>query len=135
VALTQSDSGPHWLKESELADQVAESVHYRDGKVYDLMAFCVMPNHLHLVFTPLVDARGKPNSIVKIMQSLKGYTAHECNQLLGREGAFWQHESFDHWARDAAERKRIIRYVMMNPVRAGLVESWDDWPWTYIREL
>ncbi len=67
------------------------------------------------------------------MQSLKGYTARQGNLALGRRGAFWQHESFDHVVRDRAEFGRIINYVLNNPVKAGLVNHWQDWKWNYCR--
>ncbi len=70
--------------------------------------------------------------MAQIMHTLKGYTAGHANRLLGRTGAFWQHESYDHFVRDAGELERIIAYVASNPVRAGLVTDWQDWPWTYI---
>jgi len=69
-----------------------------------------------------------------ITQSLKGYTAHECNRLLGRHGQFWEHESYDHYVRDAAEFDRIVNYVLNNPVKAGLVADQNDWPWGYRRQ-
>ena len=51
-ALLDGDStGPHWLKNSEIAEIVREAIHYRDGKQYDLLAYCIMPNHVHMVFT------------------------------------------------------------------------------------
>ena len=68
-----------------------------------------------------------------IMQSLKGYTARKCNIALGRRGAFWQHESFDRAIRDEEEFDRTVRYVLDNPVKAGLVTTWRDWKWTYCR--
>ncbi len=67
------------------------------------------------------------------MHSLKRYTAYEANQILGRSGAFWQHESYDHFARDEKELERIIKYVLYNPVKAGLVDDWKSWKWTYCK--
>jgi putative transposase len=68
-----------------------------------------------------------------IMHSLKLYTAREANLVLGRTGSFWQHENYDHVVRDEAELRRIILYVVHNPVKAGLVEHWEDWKWTYCK--
>ncbi|HEY3318875.1 MAG TPA: transposase [Planctomycetota bacterium] len=65
-----------------------------------------------------------------IMQGLKGYTAREANQLLGRRGAFWQDESFDHWVRDEAEYNRIVWYIDNNPVAAGLCREPGEWKWS-----
>jgi hypothetical protein len=67
------------------------------------------------------------------MQSLKGFTAYECNRFLGREGEFWAHESFDHFVRDHEEWSRIIAYVLNNPVKAGYVSKWQEWRWSYRR--
>ena len=135
TALDTCATGPRWLSDAAVAALVADSIRYRDGSVYDLLAFCIMPNHMHLVFTPLSDEDGHPYALSKIMQSLKGYTARACNRILGRQGGFWQHESYDHWVRDEAEYQRIVRYVTANPVRAGLADHWEDWPWTYVRDV
>jgi len=125
--------GPAWLKDQRVADQVANSLHYRDGNVYRLDAFSIMPNHVHTVFKPLA-AKELNYSLATIMQSLKGFTAHECNVLLGREGEFWAHESYDHYIRDNDEWHRIVAYVLNNPVKAGYVKEWRDWKWNYLRE-
>jgi REP-associated tyrosine transposase len=115
--------GPRWLSEPAIAHIVCEALHYRDGRVYTLEAYCVMPNHVHLVCTPL-GREGIVESVSNIMHSLKGFTARQANLLLGREGAFWQHESYDHVIRDAEEHQRIVNYVMANPARAGLPAYW-----------
>ena len=74
------------------------------------------------------------HSLASIMQSLKGYTAFQCNRLLERKGEFWAHESYDHYVRDAEEWNRIMSYVLNNPVKAGYVADWRDWKWNYRRE-
>jgi putative transposase len=128
--------GPVWLKDERVASQVAESLHYRHGKVYRLDAFTIMPNHVHTVIKPLPigGAEGVTyHSLAAIMQSLKGYTAYEANKLLGREGEFWAHESYDHWIRDVDEWQRTLAYVLNNPVKAGYVKRWQDWKWNYRR--
>lgn len=132
-ALDDEQSGPHWLRRPEVAELVVESLQHLDGEKYELMAVTVMSNHVHVVFTPLEIEDGKYYALSRIMHSLKGYTAVEGNKVLGREGQFWQHESYDHIVRDEEELRRIVRYVVNNPVKAGLVESWEQWPWTYSR--
>ena len=128
--LDASRSGPFWLRDERIANLVAESLHYRDGKVYELGAFCIMPNHVHVVYTPLQKADGSYHAMSIIMHSLKRRTAREANQLLNREGDFWQHENYDHSVRDDKERLRIVNYVLSNPVKAGLVNRPEDWEWT-----
>ena len=132
-ALDTLNYGEKYLSNPQIADLIAESLHYRDGKVYDLEAFCIMSNYVHLVGTPLEDGDGKYYSLSKIMHSLKRYTAHESNLILSRTGPFWQHENYDHFIRDAAELERIIKYVLNNPVKAGLVNDWTDWKWSYCK--
>jgi hypothetical protein len=68
------------------------------------------------------------------MQSLKGFTSHECNRLLQREGEFWAHESYDHYIRDNEEWQRIVAYVLNNPVKAGFIKEWRQWKWNYRRD-
>ena len=75
----------------------------------------------------------QPYSLSSIMHSLKRNTAKQANPILSRTGSFWAHESFDHYIREGAERKRIIKYVLQNPVKAGLAKRWQDWPWNYVR--
>ncbi len=132
-ALDTASSGPFWLRERPVVNLVSESLQHSNGQVYDLDAFCIMPNHVHLVFTPLIEADGKYCAMSTIMHSLKRYTAREANRLLGREGEFWQHENYDHVVRDEAEWHRIVTYVLNNPVAAGLVPRREDWEWSYCK--
>lgn len=108
-----------------------DSFHRRNGKVYDLLAFCIMPNHAHAVFTPLEKTDGQYYSLTEILHSLKRNSAKQANLLLGKTGPFWQDESYDHFIRDEGELDRVSRYTLNNPVKAGLVQNWADWPGTY----
>lgn len=63
------------------------------------------------------------------MHSLKSYTAHRANEILGRSGGFWQHESYDHWVRDEGELERIVEYIGANAVNAGLADRPQGWYW------
>jgi len=91
---------------------------------YELHAFVVMPNHVHLLVTPKVAAS-------QWLGPLKGFTAHQANECLGRHGhAFWQEESYDHLVRSAAEFERIRAYIEENPVSAGLATEASDFPWS-----
>lgn len=145
--LHKAETGPTWLQEDSVAEQIAEALHHRDGTVYRLDAYCIMPNHVHTVFAPCLSAaelravmlpaglrfssRNPP--LDKIMQSLKGWTAWKSNHVLERKGAFWEQESYDHVVDDEAEFERIVKYVLENPVKAGLVKDWQEWKWSYRR--
>jgi len=132
-SLDLAQHGPTWLYTPQIAGLMAESLHYWDGRRYDLIAFCIMPNHVHLVCTPMETTEGTYYSLSRIMHSLKSYTGHMGNKILGRKGDFWQHESFDRVVRDEAELERIIAYVLTNPVKAGLVHSENEWRWSYYK--
>ncbi len=130
-AVLDLGDGPDWLRDRRIAQLVADNVHHFAEKRYELLAYCIMPNHVHVVLTPLRKADDAYFSLAQIMHTMKGYTAGQANRLLGRTGAFWLHESYDHCVRSEAELERIIAYVVNNPVKAGLVPDWQAWPWTY----
>jgi putative transposase len=70
--------------------------------------------------------------VADTLRLLKGRTARYCNLELKHTGSFWQHESYDHVVRDDQELERTLRYILTNPVKAGLVKEWKSWPFTYI---
>jgi len=115
-----SGLGKCYMRDFRVARIVADAVRHSDGKRYLLLAWCVMPNHVHAVFSPLEE-----NRLEGILHSWKSFSAEAANRLLGRSGPFWQREYFDHLVRDEGSLHRIIRYVRENPRKAGL----QDWPW------
>lgn len=136
----------HWLDTEpavrhlaapNLAKIVVDSMFHFAEERYTLLAVVVMPSHIHWVFRPLatwVESLGadaeKRRPRERIMHGLKTYTAWNCNQLLKKQGAFWQDESFDHCVRDDEELYRIIEYVELNPVKAGLVAVASEWEYS-----
>jgi len=139
--LDRYEDSPKWLGDERIASIVKEAIHYRDEKIYNLIAYTIMPNHVHIIFTPivkhstdnkLIGRTGCSTYIVTdILKSLKWYSALNCNKILVRTGAFWQHESYDHVVRNSDELKRLVEYILYNPVKAGLCENWDEWKWSY----
>lgn len=117
----------NYLSDLRIAGIVNDAIKFRDGKEYNLNCFCIMPNHVHLMF--FVQRFGKP--LYRIMQSLKRYTASESNKILNRTGQFWHEESYDHIVRNENEYYNIINYIINNPVKAGLVENAFTWKWSY----
>jgi putative transposase len=117
--------GPIYLRQPDVARIVVGSIHKgADLGHYELGAYVVMANHVHLLIRPLI----APDRLLK---SLKGATAREANRLLGRTGEpFWQKESYDHYVRNASEFERIRIYIETNPVKAGLVRNPEDYPWS-----
>ena len=118
--------GAQWLSDQRIAQQVVEAI--CDGerlhRFYELQAWVVMPNPVHLLILPHA-------AVPRITHWLKGRTAREANRLLGRSGEpFWQHESYDHWVRSARELQRTVAYLEENPLSAGLAAAAEDWLWS-----
>ncbi len=91
----------------------------------------VMPDHVHMVFSPLTDKEGSPYGLAEIMSGIKGASAHSVNKQLRRKGHVWQGESFDHVLRKDESLEVKCAYVCANPVRRGLVSREDDYPWLW----
>jgi len=118
--------GPLYLKQPPIAQLVVDSIRHgaQQLQYYELQAFVVMANHVHLLVLPRI-------SPSRFLQTLKGYTAREANRLLGRTGQpFWQAETYDHTVRDDRESDRIKAYIENNPVKAGLVAKAEDYIWS-----
>ena len=139
-----------WLADPRIAALIRGNLYHHRGSKYDLLAYCIMPNHVHVLFRVREDATAVDSSqprllaatgedffsdeaadskgpLAGIMHSLKSYTANEANKLLKRTGQFWQHESYDHWVRDEEELERIVDYIVWNPVKAKLVSKPHQW--------
>lgn len=130
--LGQDHSLPSGLTQAEPAAIIENSLQYLDKRKYVLHAYCIMPNHIHLLITPLHFESSAKSELSSITQSLKGYTARKINQYLNREGSFWHSESYDHYIRSDQEFYRVVDYIIQNPVKAKLVQSWLAWPHTWL---
>lgn len=119
---------PHWLRQPEIASLNADNFHFYAEKYFQLWAYTVMSNHVHLLLT----LRPEAPILWKVLQDMKKYAGVHSNRLLGRNGHFWEEESYDHWVREPdGEFNRIAAYILNNPVKAGIVTKWQDHPWTY----
>lgn len=127
-------TGSHYLRKTDIAKIVAKSLHYWDNKKIDLICYCIMSNHVHAVFSVLeFDEHREKVFWVDIMESIKKYSARECNKEIGRKGQFWHHESYDRLIRDREELYRTIIYILDNPVKAGHCKSRSSYTWSYIK--
>jgi REP element-mobilizing transposase RayT len=133
------------LQRPEIAKIVTTKLHQLDKDLYDLIAYCVMSNHVHLVFNMDLQIENIPEyeiltaknyvQIERIMQRIKGGSSYEINKFLDTQGTTnWQSESYDHYIRNDKELQNIISYTLQNPVKAGLVEKWHDWKFSYVNE-
>jgi REP element-mobilizing transposase RayT len=137
----QCDDKPHfvtfcthdrWFLPEHARQIVLECCVHDNEDKFDLKAAVVMPDHVHLIFTPLVNMQAmEVYSLAEIMDSIKGASAHKVNKMLNRRGRLWQAESFDHVLRASENLDAKIAYVLDNPVRAGLVCDWSDYRWLW----
>jgi REP element-mobilizing transposase RayT len=121
-AYLDAGHGACWLRRPEIARLVQDALLHFDGQRYRLLAWCIMPNHVHTLIETFA---GIPLS--EIMQSWKSYTAQRTNKLLARQGHFWQRDYFDRYVRDAEYYDRLVEYIENNPVKAKLIERAQDW--------
>ncbi|HMB84323.1 MAG TPA: transposase [Terriglobales bacterium] len=118
-----SGAGACHLQNSAIAEEVAKALRYFDEKRYRLFAWCIMPNHVHVV------ARLFPgNTLATVLHSWKSFSAKRANQILGPHGVFWQREYYDHLIRDEEEFERAVHYVSENPAKAKL----NNWKWVWV---
>ena len=119
--------GACWLRRPQLGGMVDQAIRFYHHKRYDLLAWVVMPNHVHSLFK----VNTIPLSI--IVADLKEYTAREANKKLGRRGQFWADDYWDTFMRNAEHELKTRRYIENNPTKAYLVRDPKDWPWSSAR--
>ncbi|HTE20459.1 MAG TPA: transposase [Armatimonadota bacterium] len=136
VQLDQGECGPRFLAVPEVAEMLCSAVEYFRDERYDLLAYVVMPNHVHLMLRPLFNgATGRVWALDALMHSLKSYSAHRANRMLRQTGAFWQREYYDHVIRDDDECAWYADYTLRNPVAARLCDEPEQWPWSNARAV
>jgi REP element-mobilizing transposase RayT len=109
------------LRQPEIAALVQENLLHFDGTRYRLLAWVVMPNHVHALIET------SQTLLAEILHGWKSYTSKAANRLLKRTGDFWQAEYFDRYIRDEEHFRKAVRYIENNPVKAGLVKSPEEW--------
>jgi REP element-mobilizing transposase RayT len=91
----------------------------------------VMPDHVHLMLSARTDGMGNTYGLCELLSGIKGASAHSVNRALGRKGHVWQDESFDHVIRCDQDIREKAQYICENPVRKGLVDRVEDYPWLW----
>jgi putative DNA methylase len=123
-----SGYGSCMLRHPDVAEVVQSALQYFHPTRYQLLSWCIMPNHLHLLVE--ID---QPISLGRMMHSLKSFSAKEANRVLGRQGPFWYPEYFDRYIRSAQHQETVVNYIHENPVRAGLCSSAAEWRFSSAR--
>ena len=114
--------GHCYLGNIEVAFIVRDALFHFDGVRYKLIAWVVMPNHIHFLLRP-----AEAYKLEDIVHSIKSYTALKANRALGRKGQFWQEEYFDRYIRDYNHFIHTVSYIEWNPVKAGLCRAPKEW--------
>jgi REP element-mobilizing transposase RayT len=138
----QRDATPHFItfstKFREILPEWARDIVlncciHDHEKRYRLRAAVIMPDHVHLILTPLTDkSRRTIISLVEIMKAIKGVSAHAINRHSGIHATIWQEESFDRVVRSSESLDAKIAYILENPVRKGLVGDWHEYRWIWL---
>jgi REP element-mobilizing transposase RayT len=106
------------------------------GSKYNLYVAVVMPDHVHLILTPMVDLEQRAMvQVFEIMKAIKSASAHKINRQLGARGTVWQEESFDHVIRSSESLDAKIDYVIANPVRRGMVSVASEYPYAWRKPI
>ena len=121
-AVLDQGHGRRDLAIPEIAELIQKALLRFDGGRYSLLAWCVMPNHVHVLVEILSEHRRD-----RIVHSWKSFTAHAANRLLGRTTAFWAPEYFDRYMRDDMHLAATLAYIEDNPVKAGLCRKPTEW--------
>jgi ATP-dependent DNA helicase DinG len=117
--LLDNAHGECWLRRPEIGAIVADAMMHFDGERYQLLSWCVMPNHAHAVVRPI-----EGHDLSSILHSWKSFSAHAINKALNRDGPVWQDESYDHLVRDDDDLRHCVQYAWSNPENAGMTE-WE----------
>lgn len=117
-----SGHGDALLSDPKVANLVENAFLFFDGARYRLLAWVIMPNHVHVLITPFAG-----HSLSSITHSWKSFTAKQANKILSRTGVFWATEYFDRAIRDEAHLADALDYFAMNPVKAGLCNEPQYW--------
>jgi putative transposase len=126
IVLDKVATGPRWLLNERVAQCVVDALKYGEEELhlYELRAWALMVNHVHILIYPEAD-------LSKITKSIKNFSGRQANAILGLTGQpFWQDESYDHWVRGPEELEKVVRYIEENPVSAGLAQKVEDWRWS-----
>lgn len=119
----------------DIAAIVKDAFHFYAEKKYCLHSYCIMSNHIHILFQPLKDQNVNSYHLTKIVQGLKSYTAKKINQLLDSSGRVWEKGYFDRIIRNETDYWNVVEYILNNPVKARVVKNWEDYPYSYWNSL
>ena len=117
--------GQCYLRDDRAAQIVKDALFYYDQEKYEVVSWCIMPNHVHVLITLL-----KAVSLSEILHSWRSFSSNEINKLFDRQGRLWMPEYFDRYIRDEEHFNNVVNYIHNNPVKAGLVDDPTHYRWS-----
>jgi len=108
-----------------------DSLLHWNGQKWTVYAAVVMPDHVHVLGQPLIKRGGGTYDLGEILHSVKSFSAHRITQQRGTKGSVWQDERFDRIVRDEMEFNEKWQCIRTNPVKKGLSENPEDYPWFF----
>lgn len=142
--LDEIGDSPIYLSDTEVSNVVAEAMHHLDHKYYNLIAFTIMSNHVHILFDTSIQMENLDYNekriekeyvnVDQIMKLIKGRSARYANLHLNRSEQFWSNDNFDIFIRNERMMKNVIKYILYNPVKVGLVKDPKDYFGNYYFE-
>lgn len=113
------------LKNDNVAKIVHDAIFFYHGKKYNVISWCIMPNHVHVLIEVM-----KNISLSSILHSWRSFSSNEINKVLNRRGRLWMPEYFDRFIRDNDHFNNVVDYIHNNPVKAGLVKEATEYKWS-----
>ena len=135
-------NGPMHLSDNEILDKTKEVLHRFDEEFYDLLCYSIMSNHVHILIDTSIQLNENEylevsednfTPLDQIMKRIKGPTARFANTYLKRSGQFWERESYDIYIRNEKMLNNVISYILENPVKAKMVNTWGDYPGNFLK--
>lgn len=117
------------LLQPEAAQLIEEAFYFHNGKQYEIDAYVIMPDHVHLLITPFREFQ-----LDVILSNMKRFTAGKINKILEKQGKLWQAENFDHLVRNHGYWVRYFDYIHYNPIKAGLAKTPEEYPWSSLHK-
>jgi len=122
------------LSKPAIASIITTAFHFYDAKLYNLHAFCVMPNHVHLLLCPIVQASGDFALLSDIVGRIKSYTAKQIIRTGIQHKTVWRADYYDRFIRNEKDYYYTVEYILDNPLKAELAEEQRGWPFSFLRD-
>jgi len=132
--LTEYRKDTDYLTNPGVAEIIMNTLQKFDKDLYDLFCFTIMPNHVHILLRLKEREEGEYHQLSFIVKKIKSITTHDINLLLKKTGSTWQREYYDYCARSGKEAMNIANYILMNPVKAKLVNEPEEWKYSWISD-